>query len=101
MFGALSQTKAMLESFVTAWRETPELLGPRRAIIPKIAVVNDKGQVSGVYLPHEVGKLLFLSAVIRHVADQREFKPGAWRFPSPLTDGAAGKEQDQVANCQG
>jgi len=92
MFGALSQTEAMLESLVTAWRETPDLFGPRPAVIPKIAVVNDKGQLSGVYLPHDVGKLLFLPGVIRHVADQREFKSGAWHFSSPLTGGAAGKE---------
>jgi hypothetical protein len=92
MFGALSQTQAMLERLVTARREPPNLLSPRRAVIPKIAVVNDKGQLSGVYLPHDVGKLLFLPGVIRHVADQREFKSSAWRFPSALTRGAAGKK---------
>jgi hypothetical protein len=77
MFGALNQTEAMLESLVTAWRETSNLLGPFLAVIPQIAVVNDKGQLSCVQLSNEVGKLLFLPSVIRHVADQREFKSGA------------------------
>src|SRR6476659_178220 len=85
MFGALSQIEAMLESLVTAWRETADLLGPRPAVIPKIAVVNDKGQLSGVYVSHDIGKLLFLPSVIGHVANQREFKSGAWHFPFPLT----------------
>src|SRR5262249_28064249 len=92
MFGALSQTEAMLEGLVTAWRETRELFGQRPAALPKIAAVTAKEKLSCVQVPHEVGKLLFLPSVVRHVTDQREFKSGPWHFPSPLTDGAARKE---------
>src|SRR5262245_52238948 len=90
----------MLESLVTARGKTPELLGPRCAVVPKIAIVNDKGQLCRVYFLHDVGKLFFVPSVIRHVADQREFESGSLRCSFLLTGDAAGKEEHEGRNNQ-
>src|SRR2546422_8563168 len=110
MPGTLGKAQTILESPVTARRKPSDeyergalkgefrarFLGPERAVSPKIAVMNDKGQISRVHFPHYVGKLLFRPLVIRHVSDQREFKSGALNSPFPLNGGAAGKEKHEV-----
>ena len=91
MPGTLSQTQTILESLVTAGRKPAVLLCPRRAVPCKIAVMNDKGDISRINFLHYIGELLFVPCVIRHVADQREFKSAAL---SRLNGGAARKEND-------
>ena len=67
----------MFERVVTARRKTADFLGPCRAVVPEVAVVHDKGYISRIDVPHQMGEFLFLPAVIRHVADQSEFESAA------------------------
>jgi hypothetical protein len=67
MSGILGKIQTMLECLVAARRVAPELLGPRRAVVPEVAVVNDKGQLGGVQFLHDIGKLPFVPGVERIV----------------------------------
>src|SRR5688500_6178648 len=94
----LSQTQTILKNLVTAGRKTAGFLSPLRAVPPKIAVMNVKGEITHVYVLHYIDNLLVVPAVIGHVADQREFEPGAL---NPLNGGAARKKKHEVRNNQG
>src|SRR5262245_20320729 len=90
----------MLEGLVAARRMTAGLLRPLAAVPPEIAVVNDEGEIRRVDVLHHVGKLAFVPAVVRHVADERELESAVPRI-SAWHGGARREWQHQSRTDQG